>query len=412
MKFTSSLAIAAALAVGAACSGAPALAQKKGEEKAQPKLNLSKAARPHIAALQTAVGAGDAAGYQTSLAAAQAAAATPDDRYIIARLQLLHAQKTKDDALKLAATDAAIRSGGAPAEELPLLYRVLGTAQYTAKNYEAAATAFEKLAELQPNNPESIALLADARSKQNRPGDALGAIERAIAAQKAAGQKVSENWYRLGLRYAIESKQPARATGFSRDLLAAYPSPTNWRDSLIVYRDAANLDKDSSLDLMRLMRATKSLKGDADYYELGDLLEDRGLPGETKALIDEGIAARAIDSNKPIFKNMLSAAAGKVSEDRASLAAAEKKAAADATGKAALVTADAYFGYGEYAKAAALYRTALQKGSVDANLVNTRLGIALAYAGQKAEAEAAFKAVTGARAEIASFWMLWLAQRA
>ena len=59
-------------------------------------------------------------------------------------------------------------------------------------------------------------------------------------------------------------------------------------------------------------------------------------------------------------------------------------------------TADAYYGYGQYAKAAALYRAALQKGGEDPNLVNLRLGIALAQAGNRAEAETAFRAVTGA----------------
>jgi hypothetical protein len=38
--------------------------------------------------------------------------------------------------------------------------------------------------------------------------------------------------------------------------------------------------------------------------------------------------------------------------------------------------------------------------------------MALALAGQRAEAEAAFRSVTGPRAELASLWMLWLAQRA
>ena len=71
--------------------------------------------------------------------------------------------------------------------------------------------------------------------------------------------------------------------------------------------------------------------------------------------------------------------------------------------------ADAYFSYGQYAQAAELYRAALQKGA-DANLANTRLGAALALAGQRAEAEAAFRAVTGPRAELAQFWLLWLSQ--
>jgi hypothetical protein len=78
----------------------------------------------------------------------------------------------------------------------------------------------------------------------------------------------------------------------------------------------------------------------------------------------------------------------------------------------ALRIAEGYFGHGDHAKAAELYRLALQKGGVDANLVNTRLGIALAMSGRRPEAEAAFKAVTGARAGLASYWMLWLSQRA
>jgi len=76
-------------------------------------------------------------------------------------------------------------------------------------------------------------------------------------------------------------------------------------------------------------------------------------------------------------------------------------------GRAVLRLADAYYGYGQYADAIELYRAALQKGA-DAGTVNTRLGAALAMAGQRAEAEAAFRAVTGQRAEIASFWLLWL----
>ena len=90
----------------------------------------------------------------------------------------------------------------------------------------------------------------------------------------------------------------------------------------------------------------------------------------------------------------------------------EKQAAAAPQGRIASNTADAFLSYGQYDKAAKLYRTALQKGSVDANVVNTRLGIALALGGHKAEAEAAFKQVSGARTDLAGFWLLWLSQRA
>jgi tetratricopeptide (TPR) repeat protein len=108
---------------------------------------------------------------------------------------------------------------------------------------------------------------------------------------------------------------------------------------------------------------------------------------------------------------MLTAATAQVAEDRASLARAHTAALAAADGRAARRTADAFFGYGQYAEAAELYRAALQKGGEDAGLVNVRLGTALALAGRRTEAETAFRAVTGGdRAELARLWLLWLAQ--
>ena len=39
-------------------------------------------------------------------------------------------------------------------------------------------------------------------------------------------------------------------------------SPSNWRDSLITFRDLHKIDSDFELDLMRLMRTAKALKGE------------------------------------------------------------------------------------------------------------------------------------------------------
>ncbi len=66
---------------------------------------------------------------------------------------------------------------------------------------------------------------------------------------------------------------------------------------------------------------------------------------------------------------------------------------------------------GQYAEAAEFYRLALQKGGEDANLVNLRLGAALALAGRGPEARAALAMVSGPRADLASFWLAWLQRR-
>lgn len=68
---------------------------------------------------------------------------------------------------------------------------------------------------------------------------------------------------------------------------------------------------------------------------------------------------------------------------------------------------DAYYGAGNYQKAAELYGKAVQQGA-DANLGNLRLGEALARAGDKAGATAALSKVGGPQAEIAKFWLVYV----
>jgi hypothetical protein len=59
-----------------------------------------------------------------------------------------------------------------------------------------------------------------------------------------------------------------------------------------------------------------------------------------------------------------------------------------------------------------MYRLGLTRVGEDPGLLNMRLGIALAQAGQRAEAETAFRAVTGSGTELAALWQVWLARRA
>jgi tetratricopeptide (TPR) repeat protein len=169
-------------------------------------------------------------------------------------------------------------------------------------------------------------------------------------------------------------------------------------------------DRPMLIDLYRFLRIQKALNGESDYYVLANALQQSGYPGEVKSVLDEAFAT-GISPSKPEFADLRSNSNRQIAEDKASLPAQEKSALAAASGTAVLKIADAYYGYGDYAKAATLYRAALQKGGVDANLVNTRLGLALAVAGQKAEAEAALKAVSGNRADLASYMLVWLQQR-
>jgi tetratricopeptide (TPR) repeat protein len=413
MKPISTFAIALSLLAGGAVLATPAVAQKNKKaaaaEPAGPK--LSKEERATLIPLQTAVQAKDFATAATLLPAAQAAAKGQDARHIIASLQLQMALGTNDQAGQAAAIEAMLANGSVPQQDQARLYRALGQLYTNLKRPEQATAALQKLAQLEPNSSEAVLALAEARAREGNRPEAIKLIERAIASTKAAGQPVPENWYKRALRFAYESKMQADTLRLSQALVQAYPTPENWRDALTIYRQQANLDKAGETDVLRLMRAAKAMKGDSDFLTLASNLNDAGLPGESKAVIDEGVQARLISPTKDYFRTLLSTTGGRVAADKASLPGIEGKAKGAANGRLALSTGDAFYGYGDYAKAADLYRTAVQKGGVDANIANTRLGMALAMAGRKAEAEAAFRAVTGARAPLAQYWLLWLAQR-
>ena len=73
---------------------------------------------------------------------------------------------------------------------------------------------------------------------------------------------------------------------------------------------------------------------------------------------------------------------------------------------------DRYYGMGEYAKAAQVYRDVMTKPGADKELANLHLGMALARAGDKAGATAALNAVTGPRSGVAKYWLLYVQQHA
>jgi len=381
-------------------------AKGKAVEAAGRQYNITPAARPAIVALDTAVKAKNEPAYPAALAAALAVATTPDEKYLIAKYKLTHALNTNNAAEQLAAFQEVIASGAADAVETPKLHQGVGILAFNASNWQLADQAFGRAVELMPTDANNLTNWGLVKVRLNQSAAAGPLFERAIAATRAAGQPVPESLLRNLLQIRFEARQPS-ALVLSREVLTAFPTPENWRNSLIVYRDFARADEDLNLDIMRLMRASGAMTLRQEFYELATAATDAGLPNEAKAALDASVAARVGRTNDATYTRIMALARGRIAEDRASLAAGKAAALRDRLGTKALRTGDAYLSYGEYAEAITLYRAALTKGA-DANLVNSRIGIAAASAGNRAEAETAFRAVTGPRAELAALWLRWL----
>lgn len=410
MKKLSLLSLGAALAIGVAgtLANTPAAAAKKEKAPAAPTINVSKEFRAALGPLEADIKAGKLDGLYPKLDGFAGQYKLPDEQYYIGAKRLDAARASNNSVELRKAVIAMIESKSALATNLAQLNTAAGQLAYSAQDHNDSIARYTEAVRLGVKDPETFIIMADSSFKLSKFPEGLAFAERAIAEKKAAGQVAPADWYQRALAVAYKIKSQPQIAKWARDRVAAYPTPQNWRDALLIYKDGAKLEGQVALDVMRLIRSAKGLAGERDYFEYAALASERGLPGEAKAVIDEGMASGAIGKDSRPINELLAAASGRVAGDLASLAASEKRASSDAAGKVAAGTADAYLGYGQDGKAAPLYKLALQKGQVDADAVNTRLGIALARLGQSAEARQAFASVGGTRAEIARYWLLWL----
>lgn len=414
-----------AILIGAAVAAAPANAQGNYGGQAAPQQmdnvppaaenpntiktrtpKISRQASKPVQALQKAVNDKNTAEIPAALAAAQAAAKTEDDRYAIAILQLKAAADAGDKAGIASAIEAMLASGSVTEEEkFPLYLNVAQT--YDSLNQAARAAHYYQLAlEKNPSSVEATAGLAEAKVAQGQAAEGLALLQKGIALQSAGGRP-SETWLKRALQIAYKAKLP-QAVELSRDWVRAYPTSEAWQNSLAIYQNLAQLEEAESLDLLRLKRATGTLTG-SDYFNYGDIAVRKGFSGEAKSVLEEGFAANTIDRNDPSFSQLYALATQRTKGDRESLPAAPRP---DANARQTLNTGDAYFGYGDYAKAVEFYRAALAKPDADAGLINLHLGMALARQGDKAGATAALNAASASHADLTQFWLIYVNSKA
>ncbi len=372
------------------------------------KLSISPGAQKAIIELQTAVNNKDVANIPAKLAAARAVAKTPDDKFAVASNQTRAALAANDNAAIQTGIEAMQASGSSETVDIAARYSDLGRRFKAAGQIDLAVAALNKGLAINPNSVPALINLAAIKDSQGQKAEAVSLMQKSFLASKASGAKVEEGNYKFAAGLAYAQRMPL-ANDIARQWVAAYPSPASWRDSLRIYRDLNRPTQAQLIDLLRLGRAANALSGEADYFALGSALVAAGRLGEAKSLMVEARTAPKVDTTKSAFTDVVKKSAA--APARAAIDASAKAALAGANGKAMIDAGDGLYGVGAYAEAVPLYRAALTKGG-DSSLANLHLGMALARSGDKAGATAALNAVTGANAEVARYWLLWLATTA
>ncbi len=430
MRLASNLSFAIALALGAGSLvvAAPAFAAKKEEKSDSMKLSPSAGFRPGAAEVEKLLKANDFAAAKAKTDEIAATATTPDDKYFLGNFYLNAGQGLKEEATSRKGLELMLGSGKAPAADAAKFHFYAGQFALNAKDEDAAIAHFNAAIQGGYAGSAPYLMVAEtyfAKAYKNVEGNqfnptgkqfvqqGLPALKQAITLEEAAGKPAPASWYSRGFKMAALSGAPDMAY-WTKLALEKAPDPENWRIALRSFQDTnRNMTREENLDLLRLMSATKSLDSKYSIGEYVDAASKGGLIGEVKSVIDQGRASQKLGGTD--FADYYQAASGGIDKDKSTLPASEKSAATAANGRLAASTGNAYLSYGNYAKAAEMYRLALSKGGVDANEVNTRLGIALAKSGDIASAKQAFGAVTATsavRKQIADLWVLSLTQPA
>jgi hypothetical protein len=333
----------------------------------------------------------------SALAAARRAAKGPDALYWLALLELELGRLRNDDALRASALDRLIASPRTSEEKLPSYLDVRGGIAYKAGDLATAKALWTRLQALKPTDPNVLGNLAQVKVAEGDAQGAAGLLEQSLAEREKSGARASAASYRQ--RLTILQKGPVGAAAAAgRALVGAYPTPAHWREALVVYRQLAAPSGGQEIDLLRLMRAVGALARTDEYLRMAQLLRQSGQAAEARKVLAEGQARGLVDPAGSPAREIIAEVERALPRERAGLAAAPN--------------ADSLVGAGRYAEAEAHYRAALAAGEGDPGEINTRLGMTLVQAGRRAEAAAAFgNAAKSARyADLAQFWLLWLAQ--
>ena len=419
-------ALAIALAMGTIAGTAlvsdPAMAAKAKAEQT-PKLKLSPAFQAAIAASIKSFQKNDFETSKTELAASEALIQSNDDRFQYHSMMLNIGLSIKDTPMQIKGLRGMLDTGLVPPDKVGQYSSIVSDAVRQNEEHDAAIS-YARMAQAAGYSPAQVyPLLAQAQwgkaGKKNLSAEpqrslvveGLTNFRKGIEALQASGQPVPSQWFQVAIGKADAAGLP-EIKQWAQWAFEAEPNGENLRTILRIFqRENPTMTNRENLDLLRLMHWSGGLALSADFSEYAEMAGKSGIFGEVLAVIDEGKRNGVLGSAGG--GEFYSTASQEVAGDKASLPTAEADSRKAATGKIAAATGAAYLGYANYAKAIELYQLALQKGSVDANEVNTHIGIAMAKNGDKPGALEAFAKVQGPiRGQLARYWADYVTRRA
>ena len=384
------------------------------------KLNLSK---EFLAAYQPALELfakkKDIPGSAALLPAIKASIMNEDDRYEAGGFVFNVGSQLKDNKLQIEGLDMMLASTSTPTDLRTKYTYFRGAFAYDLKDYASAEAFMTKAMAAGYTGNDVQYLVANAQSQQKKYAEAAVSIKQAITTKSAAGVAIPSIWYAQAKSYASKQKDRQGEIYWGKELIKVDQSPEAYHDALLPFLTYSELSTPELLDGFRLVRETKALLFSHEYKSYIEAADRKRSPAEVLSVIDEGAAKGVIDlADRSIVEDIADAKLNRT-ELAKNWDADEQYARKQAAGTQAMLFADRMYGFGEYARAAAMYQVALEKGGITnkegTNLGDqalTRLAISKVKLNYLAGAKAYLAKVTDPKRKlIAEYWDMYISQQ-
>jgi tetratricopeptide (TPR) repeat protein len=411
--FTMAIALAGGTALVTAALAAPAAAQRSGRNSA-PQVQNSEG---FVAAYQpvadiVAAESGDFASAKARVPAVVAAIETADDRNAAGNLILMLGNKLRDAQLQRQGLELMVASGKTDPTQLGQFQFFIGSLAYDAKDWAAARSALQAAIAAGYTQEDPEPMIAETYFGEGQSAQGLAFLKTLADKRTAAGQPVPESWLTRALQVAYQARLGSEATEWSARLVAQSPNQTNWQRALQVVNSLHELGPQEQLDLLRLMLTTNAMSERAEFVSYIEAADPRIMANEVARVLDAGVQAGVFTTGEEYYGDVKRIVDERASQDRRDAPGLAQEARSAASGSAAQNAGDVYLSLGSWAEAEEMYALALQKGVSDRDRALTRLGIAQAQQGKKAEARATFGQVGGVRTPVARMWTAYVESRA
>lgn len=303
-----------------------------------------------------------------------------------------------------------------PEEQLKITEAVAGT-YLRAKNYPKTIQWIQAYKDAGGTKADTLAFLPQAYYLAGDFKKSAQETSALVAAAEKAGAKPGEDQLKL-LASSLQKQNDMIGYGqVLEKLVRYYPTPAYWADVIQRTATKPGYSRNLDLDMFRLLRATGNLAQPKDYMEMAQLAVQAGLPGEAKAIVDEGYEKKILgvgDASVTERQTRLKALVEKkYADDKKIIASTDSQAAAAPSGDPLVKTGLAYVTYGEAAKGLPMMEQGIKKGTLKfPEQSKLQLGYAYHLAGDKAKAQTALKDVKGTdgSADFARLWSILVAK--